>query len=374
MKKKFGFLSLGVSVLMIALIAANFGCSKDDDGGGGGPVNVLSGIILAPDSVTPVAGATIYVPVNPTSSVKTSYGVDTSDCPEPDESYIVYTCTDVDGSFALDITAVTQTAFVLRVKKGSFSRDYNVNLNTTSGNLGSIAMPSDPAQGAGKFAVVTGSWDRMQDILAKLGMGELDEYHELILGTETFDLYDGNYSLGDEYPYFPELFETDESTGDPVIYNYDMVFINCGNSYEYDILYSETSIAILRDYVNDGGKLYITDLSYDYVEQVFPEYIDFYGSDETAETERETMNDAQVGDSDITSDATINDSQLALWLQYVKKASRSRLYAHSTLQRNVTSGGQNSIKISSERAYMILVCNNEQPDRDQEERNGELCH
>jgi hypothetical protein len=87
MKKKTGFLSLGVSVLMIALIAANFGCSKDkDDGGGGGAVNILSGIILAPDSVTPIAGATIYVPVNPTSLVKTSYGVDTSACPEPGES------------------------------------------------------------------------------------------------------------------------------------------------------------------------------------------------------------------------------------------------------------------------------------------------
>jgi hypothetical protein len=296
---------------------ANYGCSKDDDnGGGGGPVDVLSGVILAPDSVTPIAGATVYVPVNPTD-MKTTFNIDTGDCTEPDEAYIVYTCTDVDGSFELVITGVTATNFTLRVTKGSFQVDYTVNLNTTSGNLGNLPLPSNPEQGAGKFAVVTGYYDRMQDILAKLGMGELDEFHMLVLGTETFDLYDGDYSLDEPYPDFPELFETDGETGNPVIYNYDMVFINCGSGYEYDILYDETKLGIIRDYVSGGGKLYITDLSYDYVEQVFPEYIDFYGSDETDETEKEEIGAAEVGESGITSEATVNDSQLKAWLQTV---------------------------------------------------------
>jgi hypothetical protein len=180
-----------------------------------------------------------------------------------------------------------------------------------------LPLPSDPELGAGNFAVVTGNYDRMQDILAKLGMGELDEYHELVPCSETFDIYDGNYSFSGEYPVFTELFENDGLTGDPLIYNYDMVFINCGNSYEYDFFLDESKMAILRDYVAGGKKLYVTDWSYDFVEQIFPEYIDFYGSDETAETGKEETNAAQVGDWGITSDATINDAQMKAWLQTV---------------------------------------------------------
>lgn len=316
MKKSIDYLSLFISLIMIVLMLLNYGCKKDDNGGG--PTDVLSGIILAPDGSTPIAGATVYVPVNASASVKSGFSVDTVSCPEPDEAYIVYTCTGSDGSFVLDITQVAPTTFVVRVRKGSFQIDYNVDRNSTPGNLGSITLPSDPSEGAGNFAVVTGTWDRMEDILAKIGMGELNSDGMLILGTEKFDLYDGDYTLDDaDYPEFTELFEDDAETGNPVIENYDIVFINCGNSYEYTILYDSSKMAILREYVNGGGKLYVTDLSYDYVEQIFPEYIDFYGSDDVAETEPESMDDAQVGESGITSNATINDSQLTAWLQTV---------------------------------------------------------
>ncbi|MBA7711952.1 hypothetical protein ES703_120920 [subsurface metagenome] len=80
----------------------------------------------------------------------------------------------------------------MRISKGSFKKDYIIDLNTIGNNLGNLTLPSDPAEGAGNFALVTGNYDRMQDILAKLGMGDINSFYELELGTEMFDLYNGD--------------------------------------------------------------------------------------------------------------------------------------------------------------------------------------
>ncbi len=329
MKSTIKFLSLNVWIAIIALILINYGCSKDDnkdalDG------DLIGGIILAPDGSTPIAGATVYVPESITSSTKRSSDLNAVDCSEPDEAYIVYTCTNYDGSFELNISQVSEPSFTLRISKGSFKKDYIIDLNTTDNNLGNLTLPSDPAEGAGNFALVTGNYDRMQDILAKLGMGEINSFYELELGTEMFDLYNGDNSLGSEYPEFPEIFGTDLLTGNPKINNYDIVFINCGNNYEYEILGDADKKSILRQYVNNGGKLYITDLSYDFVEQVFPEYVDFYGSDEVSEPEPEEMDMAEIGDYGITSNATINDNQLVSWLNTVSCQGGSCLNSNNT--------------------------------------------
>ena len=330
MKSKIKFLSLSVWIAIIALILLNYSCNKDDDKGGL-EGDVIGGVLLAPDGSTPIAGATVYVPVSAKSIKKLNSDLFAADCSEPDEAYIVYTCTDYDGSFELNVAQIEGSSFTLRIAKGSFIKDFIIDLNTSGNNLGNLALPSDPGEGAGYFAVVTGSYDRMQDILAKLGMGEIDSYYKLVQGTEKFDLYDGAYSFDFDIPLFEEIFATDPLIGNPKIESYDMVFINCGNNYEYEILADADKISILRQYVNNGGKLYITDQSYDFVEQVFPEYIDFYGNDEVSETTAEEMDIAQIGDDGITSNATINDNQLLSWLKTISCEGGSCLNSDNTV-------------------------------------------
>jgi hypothetical protein len=317
--------NLFIVTVLIFLFAS--GCKKDKNDGELG--SALSGSILAPDGSTPIAGATVYIPLNATSAKSISV-VEADGCPVPSESYLAYTCTNADGSFVLDIASVEETSFTMRVVKGSFRLDVTIGPGTGS-NLGNIELPADPALGGGNFAVVTGAYDRMQDILAKLGMGEIDSYYELESGTETFDIYDGDYTFGGEYPAFPALFENDPGTGDPVIYNYQMVFINCGNDYESELYLDDNMTSILNDYVYGGGKLYVTDWSYDFVEQAFPGYIDFFGSDETADEVGEEEGAAEVGDDGITSNAAINDAQLALWLQTVSCQGGSCLNSDNTV-------------------------------------------
>jgi len=287
-------------------------------GGAGGSTSkggFLKGVLLAPDGQTPIPGATVYVPGSPLTG---GFSATSPDCEEPLESYAVYTCTGPDGSFTLDISRLSGVITV-KFKKGSFEKTVTVDLASSSGSLGSISLPSDPDQGAPEIAVVTGYYDQMEIVLAKLGFGELDPFTGYIkLGTEKFDLYDGNYSLDDTvYKDFPAIFDDNDGDGKPDIYNYDIVFINCGNDYEYSVLTDSSKISILRDYVLNGGKLYITDLSYDFVEQVFPEFIDFYGSELTPESDPENMNEAEVGEDGITTEAEVLDSTLKEWLKEV---------------------------------------------------------
>lgn len=191
-------------------------------------------------------------------------------------------------------------------------------------------------------------------MLAKVGFGELVtdknsfDYGTLELGTETFDLYDGYESLPEEYPDMGALFEDMDGDGKADINNYDIVFINCGASPEYifpkqsqkgklshrqfhnmhthskEVL-ARNQVSTIRDYVENGGTLYITDLSYNYAEQVFPAYIDFLGDPDTPADEPEQMGIADQGKSDITVRGDILENQLKDWLSVVKCGSDSCL-------------------------------------------------
>ena len=305
--------------ILYALFSLFILASCGGGGGGGGDEKTLNGVLLAPDGKTPIAGATVYVPGSSSAGglITTAQG-----CEPPPESYVVYTCTEPDGSFSITLNRLSGTV-TLKFKKGSFQKTLVVNLNLPSNNIGSVVLPSNPAQGAPKIAVVTGSWDKMENVLAKLGFGSVDSWGQLQLGTETFDLYDGNYSLPDTtYKNFPDIFNDNDGDSKPDIYNYDIVFINCGNSYESTVLTDTNKVNILRNYVLNGGKLYITDLSYDFVEQVFPEYIDFYGSDSTPENDPEPRNTAEAGTGGITTDAEVLDSTLKDWLKNVSCVDR----------------------------------------------------
>ncbi len=158
----------------------------------------------------------------------------------------------------------------------------------------------------------------MEDILAKLGFGEVDPTtHQLIAGTEKFDIYDPT-DLDENYPSLETLFEDDPATQKPRLFNYDIIFINCDDSpNSYLLPQDPETTTLIRDYVNQGGRLYVTDLSYDYIEHAFPEYIDFLHSDDSEENEPELINIAEYGFWGITPDAQIHNDQLTAWLANV---------------------------------------------------------
>jgi hypothetical protein len=236
-------------------------------------------------------------------------GVPAADaCGTPPTAGWSYTCSAADGTFTWDGNIPANAKLV--ALKGAFRIEQTLSASGGTVALGNLLVPTGtPA--ATRMAVVTGSFDSVQVVLAKLGFGAVSASGQLEPGSERFDLFDGDDTLPPSYPEFVALFQDGDSSGRPDIFNYAIVFLNCG--LDETVAADPARLQILRDYVSQGGRLYVSDLAYDFVEQAFPQYVDFEGSAGTAAASPETPEVAQLGDSDITSAATL-DPQLQTWL------------------------------------------------------------
>src|SRR5690606_55591 len=108
---------------------------------------------------------------------------------------------------------------------------------------------------ASDMLVVTGAYDVIENVLAKLGLGEVDSSGSLILGTEEFRLVDGTIKLDDAaYDNFDEVFI--DSRG---YESFRTIFLNCGNDFEAQFFADSDAVDDLRSWVEDGGRLYCTD-------------------------------------------------------------------------------------------------------------------
>ncbi len=261
----------------------------------------VEGVVYAPDGTTVIAGALVYVPVNQTRETKVSRQAGTP----PEQSY-TSTTSGPDGRFRL--SDVPSGPVLIRFLKGAFSLARVVSV--TAGQTTALAKADTtfPATGTGaaRLAVVTGSFDRIENVLAKLGLGTTDEFGSLQFGTQKFDIYNGGGNSPEGAPTARGLLE------DPArLAQYNIVFINCGADEEP--LDSQQVRANLRNYVSNGGSLYVTDLAYDYVEQIFPGAIDFLGSDNTPADQPEQQGVAELGEGGAT-DASVLDATMQAWL------------------------------------------------------------
>lgn len=292
---------------LILLLVYGMGC-----GGGSSTVTPptpktgnVTGTVYAPNGLDPVSGALIYV-------VEKS-GSATGD--PPTEAYEAYDYSDPDGTFQLtDVPTGDQT---IKIIKGAFTKQlaYTVQEGSNALTAADTTLPSSSGGGdiVEKMAVVTGDYDKIENVLAKLGLGDVNASGSLILGTETFQLVDGNFTLDDAtYPDFMDFF------GDPANYaDFRTIFFNCGNGYESEFFTDPNAATNLKSWISDGGRLYATDWSYDYVEQLFPKSIDFYGTDPGLSSTPEARDAAEAGDSFDTTNATVLDAGMLAWLQAI---------------------------------------------------------
>lgn len=295
-----------LSFLFLVAVVSMFilGC-----GGGSalvpGQAGRILGTVYAPNGVDPVSGALVYI-------ADRSGGADGD---PPTEPNLGYTYSEADGTFVIpDIPTGEQTVVI---EKGAFSKETEITVASGDNTLPSSTTTLPGSTGGGgtveQMAVVTGLYDSIENVLAKLGMGTVTSYGTLELGTETFDLIDGTGYLDDAaYPNFLDFFGTPSNYAD-----YRTIFINCGNGYEEDFFSNTTAVNGLKAWVNAGGRLYVTDQAYDFVEQLFAEYIDFHGDDPGLVATPESMNAAESGDDFNSTNATILNAKLLAWLKAV---------------------------------------------------------
>ncbi|MBW2276004.1 MAG: carboxypeptidase regulatory-like domain-containing protein [Deltaproteobacteria bacterium] len=319
--------------LVAVLAAALAGCSdrgRDGDGGGGdsdadtdtdtwdeweGETGSIHGTVMAPAGTFPVAGALVYTSLTMPDAIPDT--VHCEDCEDMTAKF--WTLTNPDGTF--ELTGVPALSdWYLIVQKGLFRTVSEFPVGP-GGNDAPLEVTTLPGENSGdgmkripNFAVAKNGWDLAEDMLAKLGMGEIDGSGHLQIGTETFDLFNDDSQAGPSYPDSAEIYASQDSMN-----SYHMIFMPCTAGHMKDtMLTTDEKKDMLRTYISAGGKLYGSCYGYDWVEEPFHEYITFIQDDPTTSIQPGLLS-STVGSYDTM--GTINDEQMRDWLAVVNSAS-----------------------------------------------------
>lgn len=270
-----------------------------------GQESAINGTVYAPNGVDPVPGATVFVPSQVPEIFPPTVRCEVCGTLGGTTNFWT-TTTSFDGTFSL--TGVCPGTRPLVIQNGRFRRYVQVDVpasNTVTLTAQQTRLPRrsaefDPIDSIPKIAVATGDYDKMECVLEKFGL-EKDAY----------DRYEGAYIRKSSVPLPPF---SQVITDINKMKTYNIIFINCTeNTFEEFLLRQEVRMNI-HEYVNSGGRLYITDWSYDWIEQVEPlsPFIDFEPGQ--SNNSPEGMNAAALGKDGLHVQAVVKDEQMANWL------------------------------------------------------------
>jgi len=169
----------------------------------------VSGVVYAPNGTDPVSGALVYA-VDDSGASSVSAAGD-----PPAEDYYAYDYTEANGSF--ELTGVPEGMQTFKLVKGAFTKQFDFDVAAGANELPAVQTTLPASSGGGgaveELVVVTGLFDSIENVLAKIGLGDVNEFGQLVLGSETFTLVDGTGALDDaDYPNFLDFM------GDPANY------------------------------------------------------------------------------------------------------------------------------------------------------------
>jgi hypothetical protein len=334
-----------LSVSALALMMAACGPSKKNGNGGDGTIDASTS--STPDAYTGPMGTItgrVWMPKYGPGQVPAGQEIPvfgalvsittTKLAPIPDHVYCEQ-CADAaggvltthDGSFTI---TSPPGQYWLTIQKGQFRLEEPIVVSAGSLDLppSATTLPSeyDPANGAWipKVAVAVGNYDAVEDILGKIGFGTMDSADDALVngigekGAE-IDLYQYGGTGATSVQSLVMSIDT--------LRKYHIVFFPCSTDVDDTLLQNETVLKNLRQYVNEGGKIYVTDWSGETGDRAFPPQIVLGGTDFTGNsndtvgtydpktfTDQITTWGTSDGDNYNTTDATANDPDLAAWL------------------------------------------------------------
>lgn len=245
-------------VLLVLSVAACEGCDADPLGRVPQPGGIQGRICDPSVEKEGIFGARVYVAV--------ANGDQTT--------REIATVSSADGSFLLEgVPAGTHTVFV---ERGSFRTELP-NVEVEEEKITELEPDECLAPTEVTMTVYRGH-DRVEDVLGRLGYTD-------------FTVVETNHRTQDRDENTPswivEAFSNFEDFA-----NNDILFINCG-AHEWaleEAQAEERALAIenLRRFVAEGGSIYLSDWSYDLMEELYPDAVDWLGDDEF-------YNDAESG-------------------------------------------------------------------------------
>ena len=219
--------------------------------------------------------------------------VETTNC--NGEPIVLTAISKVDGTYLIEnVPCGMQT---VHVSKGSYDHEYSVPVK--SGEVFDVSGADIKMCFGAKvvsIAVLWGQWDAMNDIVDRLG----------------FD-YDWYYFKDDLYAENPdwENVEAVKLLLEPTsLAKYNILILNCGSAYLKWVEEFPEIVDNVRDWVLQGGSLYMSDLAWIVGEKAFPDAIDFYGDDDLPDGPM-ALDGPQQAEGQQTLTATIADAVLA---------------------------------------------------------------
>ncbi len=304
--------ALTVTVTLLAAACASSKVDAPDSAGGTDAVfqvgTRLTGTVLGPGQAFPVQGALVAAYLEPPPPIPDH--VYCQPCVElpPD---VPNTLSLDDGTFELPVAP--GRTYYLTVQKGQFRRVREITAPDTDGlhpvAAGLTTLPSRnlPAEGdtIPNIAVASGNYDAMEAIFGKVGLGQVDSAHQFVCDSAEgiFDIYANGGACGGR-PF------TDLLRDLPSMLRYHIIFVPCADASE--ALQDPAVRQNIRDYTWAGGKWYVADWSYDMVEQVWPEFLEF--SDRYEACDQRTLGACNHGPS-YNSDGHAADDRLRGWLE-----------------------------------------------------------
>ncbi|HEX9102291.1 MAG TPA: hypothetical protein VF997_08815, partial [Polyangia bacterium] len=306
----------------------NGGTGGGNGGGGGGgssggptfgsmcngAATTITGVITAPNGHDPVANAFAYVAgtTNPFPST-----VACELCNMPVDAAVATATTDATGHFTLDLSNVPAGASVqLTVNKGRFRRTTTVSVGACTATPASAMATTLPGKDASgddipKIAVATGNKDQLDVVLAAMGLD----------ATQGFDCFEGRATsttaltspCGKRGTLQPiETLLKNET----MLEQYNLVFLSCapGKFKGLAAADQQAIAANLQTWTQKGGRLFVTDNSYDYVAQAFPNALTFMNGNTTVDAANVGYGTSGAGS---TYTGVVNDATLAAWLATV---------------------------------------------------------
>ncbi|MFO0549781.1 MAG: hypothetical protein U0271_15415 [Polyangiaceae bacterium] len=270
-------------------------------GGGGGnttpnAIGHLTGKVVAPEGTIPISGALVYLSPAAPEAIPDQVYCDTCISLSP---VTPYAFSNADGTF--DLPVYSEGSFKIVTQKGAFRRvrDITAAAGTAAVPQEVTRLPSRTDKAAGddipKMAIRIGQWDAIEDTLEKLG-----------IASDAFDRFEYSFPPNPNDPLSPDKLFNDYAT----LSKYHIVFVPCsgssGTTCDDYTTSSGTVKSNIQNFVASGGKLYVTDYSYDFVRQPFPDYVDW--SQQTNEIGSACLT------GEYTAPAVVHDQGLTDWL------------------------------------------------------------
>jgi hypothetical protein len=228
-----------------------------------GTPTTITGHVKAPNGFEPVAGAMVYVP-SLIDALPDGTACESCTVAPLAGNAIVFTRTASDGSFTLS-NAPSGTSVPIVIQKGHFRRMFTRrvqacqqnSLTDDQGRLPRIKSEGDLPH----IAVGIGDYDQIECVLHSTGV-DTSEF-TAAGGGGAVELYENGQPTAGGHTDFEALLHDGAK-----MRTYQMIFINCtGNT--WDTLSNQDDIkANIFAFLSAGGRLYVSDWAYDYIEQV----------------------------------------------------------------------------------------------------------